>query len=369
MCSTSDSGSQNLPWRDDVAIYHFNRQEIKALDATTFDVMNMKERGDLQRLLRDRLDVVVPDAMLLSEEFSDWDEGRRRIDLLALDRDAKLVVIELKRTEDAGHVELQALRYAAMVSTMSFDQAVDAHAAYLRHVERDDDARARILEFLGWDEWNSGEFAADVRIVLVAADFKREITTTVLWLNDHDVDIRCVRLRPHLFNGEVLVDVQQVIPLPEAADYQVRVRERNEQRRAALAGERDRTKFDVTVKGRRYEGLNKRRAILIIVRALAAADVSLEEMNQTVQRGDRFFVSVAGALDSAAFHKAVQTDRASHGKTYDPSRWFCSDDELIHLRGRTYAVSNQWGLGTEEAIRSLVEKFPQAGVTAEPSSA
>jgi len=31
------------------------------------------------------------------------------------------VAIELKRTEDGGHMELQSTRYAAMVSTMTFD--------------------------------------------------------------------------------------------------------------------------------------------------------------------------------------------------------------------------------------------------------
>lgn len=34
-----------------------------------------------------------------------------------------LVVFELKRTADGGHVDLQAIRYAAMVSAMSFDDA------------------------------------------------------------------------------------------------------------------------------------------------------------------------------------------------------------------------------------------------------
>src|SRR4051812_22262361 len=104
-------------------IFHFDRHEIQPLEATTFDVLKMFERSDLQRLLRARLDVIVPDALLLSEEFGDWADSRRRIDLLAIDRDANLIVIELKRTEDAGHVELQALRYAAMVSTMTFEQA------------------------------------------------------------------------------------------------------------------------------------------------------------------------------------------------------------------------------------------------------
>ena len=36
----------------------------------------------------------------VAEEFSDWEDSHRRIDLLCLDKDADLVVVELKRTED-----------------------------------------------------------------------------------------------------------------------------------------------------------------------------------------------------------------------------------------------------------------------------
>jgi hypothetical protein len=353
-----------------VPIFHFTRKEIRPLDATAFDTVKMLERSDLQRLIRDRLDVVVPDAMVLTEEFGDWSDGRRRIDLLAIDRDANLVVIELKRTEDAGHIELQALRYAAMVSTMTFEQAVDAHAAFLKRMGSGDDPRLAILSFLGWEESIEGDFASDVRIVLVASDFQREITTAVLWLNERDLDIRCVRMRPYLFNSEILVDVQQVIPLPEAADYQVRVRERNEQRRvtAALAGERDRTKFDINVRGILHQGLNKRRAILVLVRALVAEGVSPEDMMRAVpERGDRFFVAADGDLDPQSFIQAVKATRAAQGRAFDPVRWFAASDELIEFEGRTYAVSNQWGTGTEEVIRSLTSTFPRASVTAEPS--
>ena len=58
--------------------------------------------------------------MVISEEFSDWEDSRQRIDLLAIDKQANLVVIELKRDENGGAYGLQALRYAAMISTMSF---------------------------------------------------------------------------------------------------------------------------------------------------------------------------------------------------------------------------------------------------------
>ena len=82
------------------------------------------------------------------------------------------------------------------------------------------------MDFLKWDEPDEDNFAQDVRIVLVAADFSRELTTSVMWLNERDLDIRCVRIRPYMDGGRVLVDVQQVIPLPEAQDYIVRIREK-----------------------------------------------------------------------------------------------------------------------------------------------
>lgn len=56
---------------------------------------------------------------------------------------ANLVVIELKRTEEGGRMELQAIRYAAMVSTMTFDQAANIFEQYLipRFLQRIERAR------------------------------------------------------------------------------------------------------------------------------------------------------------------------------------------------------------------------------------
>ena len=43
------------------------------------------------------------------------------------------------RTDDGGHMELQALRYAAMVSTMTFTQAVEAYRGVLTREGKDAD--------------------------------------------------------------------------------------------------------------------------------------------------------------------------------------------------------------------------------------
>ena len=88
----------------------------------------MLERKDLQRLLRTDTSPLGEDLLVIAEEFGDWEESNRRIDLLCLDKQARLVVVEIKRTEDGGHMELQAIRYAAMVSSMTLEQAISTHA-------------------------------------------------------------------------------------------------------------------------------------------------------------------------------------------------------------------------------------------------
>ena len=218
-----------------MAIFEIKADQIVRFEETGFDAAGLRERGDLQRLLRRQIDVIAPDTLVIAEEFGEWDESRRRIDLLALDKAANLVVIELKRTDDGGHMELQAIRYAAMVSTMTFEKVVELHGRFLKTIGDAGDPQSAILEFLEWDEADEDRFAQDVRILLVSADFSKELTTAVMWLNERDLDIRCVRIKPYRDGPRTLVDVQQVIPLPEAAEYQVQIREKEQKVRQANA--------------------------------------------------------------------------------------------------------------------------------------
>lgn len=209
-----------------MALYRMTHDAIAPLAATTFEERQLRETADLQRLLRNHIAVVASDLLVIAEEFAEWSDSRRRIDLLAIDREGHLVVLELKRGEEGGHMDLQAIRYAAMVSSMTFERAKAVFQSFLDRHQPGEDAESRLLEFLQWDEPREEEFGRDVRIVLVAADFSKEVLTSVLWLNERDLDIRCVRLKPYLLNSELVLDVQQVIPLPEAEEYQVRLREK-----------------------------------------------------------------------------------------------------------------------------------------------
>jgi Domain of unknown function (DUF4268) len=217
-------------------IYRVSATSIAKVAETTFAEEKLLERGDLQRLLKADISVLSPDLMVIADEYGEWEDSKRRIDLLCLDKQSCLVVIELKRTEDGGHMELQAIRYAAMVSSMTFDQLVDAHARFIGGDEAHQKAEFAILSFLGWDSPSDGSLSDEVKIILVAANFSIELTTAVLWLNKRDLDITCIRLKPYRLDGHILLDVQQIIPLPEAAVYETKIRaQQQESRRAKTA--------------------------------------------------------------------------------------------------------------------------------------
>ena len=344
-------------------VYQLGKDNIEALTETTFQAAGIHERGDLQRLLRSHVDVIAPDTFVITEEFGQWTDSRRRIDLLALDRDANLVVIELKRTEDGGHMELQAVRYAAMISAMTFQDAVDAHHQFLKKLSIDEDAQARILKFLAWDEPREDEFAQDVRIVLASAEFSKELTTAVLWLNERNLDITCVRLKPYEHGASILLDVQQIIPLPEAEEYRVRVREKQDRERESRRTPKDLTKYDVTLNGEIHSCVAKRQAILKIVKHLCRCGVTPSEIAALVPwRENQMFRTVSGTVNSSEFVRMAAVDAP-----FDATRFFVADEDLIHINGSTFAFSSQWGNRTYTAIKNLIAAFPDKGIGCVPN--
>ena len=346
-----------------MTIYRMNDEAIEAVDETTFASVSVSERGDLQRLLKRQIDIISPGTLVISEEFSDWEDSKRRIDLLGIDTDANLVVIELKRTEDGGHMELQAVRYAAMVSTLDFERVVKLFEKYLASEKDDRDARSTILDFLGWEEPDEDAFAQDVRMVLASAEFSREVTTAVIWLNDHGLDIRCVRIKPYGDKDNLLLDVQQVIPLPEAQDYQVRLKEKQQKERESRKSTRDYSRYDVKVGDTEHRNLPKRRAVFTVIQGLCSSGIRAAKIDEVIAWRKNLFRIVEGEVDSATF-ETLARDQAAFG----PVRWFCDDSELIHSDGKTYALTNQWGPRGERAMNELIAHFKPAHITLERTS-
>jgi hypothetical protein len=206
-------------------------RQLVAIKPIGFSAGQWLERTDLQPLLRDNPSAIDPSVKIIAEEFGDFEGSARRIDLLGVDPHGNLVVVELKRVEEGGHLELQGLRYAAMVSSMDFDGVVSVYENFRRKVGRElETARQELADFLGPD----AVITRTPRIILVAPSFSREITTAVLWLNEQGLNIRCVRANLYDLGGQQYLDIDQVIPLPAASDYQIRIREKEKAEQQAV---------------------------------------------------------------------------------------------------------------------------------------
>jgi hypothetical protein len=351
-------------------IYEFSQTGIIALKETSFSSANVHERRDLQRLLRENIEVIAPGTLVISEEFGEWEDSRRRIDLLGLDKDANLIVIELKRTEDGGHMELQSIRYASMVSTMTFERAAEVFGRYLSTLgKQEQDPSAMMLDFLGWDKPDEDLFGQDVRIILASGEFSKELTSTVLWLIEHTIDIRCVRLKPYDLGGRILVDVQQIIPLPEVQEYQVQIRDKVRKEREARTSGVDFTRFDIRIDDEQHPAMWKRNAIFLICKRLCDKGVNPSEIAGLFSwRSNRVWYSVDGVVDAAEFKTRAAAKAAATGATFDGRRWFCEDGQFCKVDEKTYAFSTQWG-GEDwhKAMVALKERYPQFNIDFVPA--
>ena len=331
-----------------MSLYELTSDDMSAIEKTTYAALGLFERQDLQRILRDCLHRVVPGTLVLDEEFSQW-ESARRMDLLALDADRRLIVVELKR-QDGGHMELQALRYAAMVSTLTFEQAITVHMEYRRkrgEILSASDAEAAIREHLD-DPEGSITFDASVRILLIAESFNAEITSAALYMNSQGLDITCVRMTPYKLGERILVDVEQLIPLKEAQTYQVAIRVKQLATAAAAAAAKTHSKFWMQTPSMRLDDLPKRHLIRELAAECVRRGLAPSSLAQSVSwRRNDLFLSAAGTRTGAQVLAEHPQKRVGD--------YFHKEQELLFADGRTWLVNNQWGHRTEEAAGILSE--------------
>jgi hypothetical protein len=256
-------------------------------------------------------------------------------------------------------MELQALRYAAMVSTMTFDDVVRALANHIGgEDDQTDEARDQLAKWLDDVGGDEAVVRRDVRIILVSADFGKEIMTTALWLNDlFGTDIRCVRMIPYRVHGRLLLNVEPVIPLPEAEELTVKLRRREAAARVATTSSADWTPYVVTTPNGATSPLRKRWAALAMVHAVHDAGASTSQIADIL--GSRF-VQVPGIVEGDALLEAFTAEYP----TQEPLRWFL--EEPVHDDEATWIVSKRWGPKTVATLERLVDLVPDAGISFAP---
>ncbi len=201
-------------------MYKVNVQDRRLIQLTPkrLSELGLKEPLDMEEWIEKSPGILGEDLLIVARQLV-LPSGIR-LDLLAIDKKANLVVIELKLDDSGRDVEWQAVKYASYCSSLHSEDIFDIYAQYLQLDS--DKAQLRMEEFIDEELANINR---KQRIILVAREFHSDVVSAVLWLRDYEIDAECVRLRPFVdTDGDIFITPDIIIPLPEAKNY-VKARE------------------------------------------------------------------------------------------------------------------------------------------------
>ena len=218
-------------------MYRINKTDnnITKLEERLFSDLGFTERAHLQEWIAKNPDVLGEELLIIQKEFQGFNETKERLDLLALDKEGNIVVIENKLDDTGRDVVWQALKYTSYCSTLTNDQIIKIYQDYL-DANEGGDAKENILDFV--DIGNDEELLLnnnDQRVFFIANNYRKEVTSTVLWLLDHDVQIRCFKATPYSLGEELFLQIEQIIPLPETSEFMIDAKEKQKEKKGKSA--------------------------------------------------------------------------------------------------------------------------------------
>ena len=211
-------------------MYKINRDlnEVEKLQECSFGELGFKEKENLQEWIAKEPAIRGEALLIIQKEFSGFSDTQERLDLLALDKDGSLVVIENKLDDTGKDVTWQALKYASYCSKLSKENIRKIYQDYLDGMDSKYKAEDKLSEFfeaMDYEDLNLNQGITQ-RVILIAAKFRKEVTSTVLWLLNFQIQLQCFRATPYSMKDKLFLNVEQIIPTQDAEDYMIGMAEK-----------------------------------------------------------------------------------------------------------------------------------------------
>jgi hypothetical protein len=205
-------------------MYRLNKDEntLEELAETTFFENNIKERQHIEEWLRKNPEVMGEDLLIIGHKYDKF-EVNERLDLLAIDNDGNIVVIEVKRDVTGGNVDFQALKYASYCSRLNPNDILEIFTDYINRHGLGLDAVDELMTFLNVEdeETLNTVLNSSQRIIIIGKDIDKRILSVCTWLYEKNINIKCITIKPYNYNGEIIVDLNQIIPPYKLEDYYI----------------------------------------------------------------------------------------------------------------------------------------------------
>ena len=209
-------------------IFKIENKKYKCLTETTYKNSDIYESAIENIIKENPKDFLGEDILIIGNQINDWVGTKERCDILGINKEGKLVVIEVKRDGDQSkdkNTTIQAIKYASYFATYTKKDVLEQYI--VKNGGREEEVKKIISEFINKD-YNDLVIDNDPKIILIGRNFPIEVTSSVLWLREqHNVDISCISIIPYLDNSIIYIEWQKIIPIPKAEDYMVKRQEKN----------------------------------------------------------------------------------------------------------------------------------------------
>ncbi|PIB31216.1 hypothetical protein BFP78_12385 [Gaetbulibacter sp. 5U11] len=206
-------------------MYLINKEQnrISKLKQKTFAELKFRERDHLQEWIANNPSSLGEELLIIQKEFSGFSETNERLDLLALDKLGNVVIIENKLDDSGKDVTWQAIKYASYCASLTKQDIIKIYQDFLGTSAI---ATEKLSDFFDGRELSEivlNQGLNSQRLILVAANFRKEVTSSVLWLMNFKIRLQCFKVTPFAFNDQLFLNVEQILPTKETEDFAISI--------------------------------------------------------------------------------------------------------------------------------------------------
>lgn len=199
------------------------KNRISKLQKKTFTELKFKEREHLQEWIANNPSSLGEELLIIQKEFSGFGETKERLDLLALDKQGNLVIIENKLDDSGKDVTWQAIKYASYCASLTKQQIIEIFQKYLGSEYNSEEKLSEFFENKEVEELQLNQGLNSQRLIMIAANYRKEVTSSVLWLLNFKMRIQCFKVTPFSLEDKLFLNVEQILPTKDTEDFAISI--------------------------------------------------------------------------------------------------------------------------------------------------
>jgi hypothetical protein len=197
------------------------KNRVTKLKEKTFSELKFREREHLQEWIAKNPSTLGEELLIIQKEFSGFSETNERLDLLALDKLGNLVIIENKLDDSGKDVTWQTIKYASYCSSLTKQEIIKIYQQYLGKSENSEEKISDFYDGKEIDEILLNQGLNSQRLIMIAANFRKEVTSSVLWLMNFKMRIQCFKVTPFSLDKQLFLNVEQILPTKDTEDFTI----------------------------------------------------------------------------------------------------------------------------------------------------